>query len=186
MSRMSQFVLVSGANSSGKSRYAEQLIAGTSGPRYYIATMIPCTDENHRRIAKHRIQRKNLGFQTIESPYEVGNVSVSPDGIVLLEDVSNLLANAMFEKKSGPEQVYQDICSLAERCRMLVAVTISGLSTEGCDAETASYVDALNRINQKLSNRASAVVSMQDGLPVYRKGESPDVPGPAGTAYHIS
>lgn len=169
----SHFVLVSGPNSSGKSRYAEQLIAGTEGPRYYIATMIPCTQENHRRIEKHRVQRKDLGFRTIESPYGVGNIPVPQDGIVLLEDVSNLLANALFDRQISPDRVFADICSLAGRCRMLVAVTISGLSPDGCDEETAAYIDALNRLNRKLYDVASAAVSMENGHPVCQKGENP-------------
>ena len=76
-------VLISGSNNSGKSIYAEQLIAKTIGKRYYIATMRPCTEDNHRRIKKHRAQRQGLGFDTIESRYQLGNAPVSSDGVVL-------------------------------------------------------------------------------------------------------
>ena len=89
---MAVLVLISGSNNSGKSVYAEQLIARTSGSRYYIATMRPCTEDNHRRIEKHRAQRKGLGFETLECPCQIGDAPISADGVVLLEDVSNLLA----------------------------------------------------------------------------------------------
>ena len=168
---MAILVLVSGSNNSGKSVYAEQLIAKTAGARYYIATMHPCTEDNHRRSEKHRSQRQGLGFTTIECPYQVGNVSVSSDGVVLLEDVSNLLANAMFEKSGSSDSVFRDICALADRCKMLVAVTITGLEDKGYDEGTTAYINGLNAINRKLFEKASAVISMQEGTPVYEKGD---------------
>lgn len=169
---MAILVLISGSNNSGKSIYAEQLIANTVGERYYIATMHPCTEDNHRRIKKHRAQRQGLGFDTIESPYQVGNAPVSSDGVVLLEDVSNLLANAMFEKDSSSDSVFRDICALADRCRILVVVTIAGLKDDGYNEETAAYINGLNDINRKLFEKASIAISMQDGTPVYQKGDA--------------
>ena len=169
---MAILVLISGSNNSGKSIYAEQLIAKTTGARYYIATMLPCTEDNHRRIEKHRVQRQGLGFDTIECPYQVGNALVSSGGVVLLEDISNLLANAMFEKGGNSDSVFRDICALADRCRILVAVTIAGLKDDGYDEETATYVNGLNEINRKLFDKASVAISMQDGTPVYQKGDA--------------
>ena len=168
---MAILVLISGSNNSGKSIYAEQLIAKTTGDRYYIATMLPCTEDNHRRIEKHRVQRKGLGFDTIECPYQIGNAPISSDGVVLLEDVSNLLANAMFEKGGTPDRVFHDICALADRCRILVAVTIADLKDDGYGEETAAYIHGLNKINQKLFDKASIAISMREGTPVYQKGD---------------
>ena len=169
---MAILVLISGSNNSGKSIYAEQLIAKTVGERYYIATMLPCTEDNHRRIEKHRVQRQGLDFDTIECPYQVGNALVSSGGVVLLEDVSNLLANAMFEKGGDPDSVLHDICVLADRCKILVAVTISDLKDDGYDEETVAYINGLNIINQKLFDKASVAISMQEGTPVYQKGDA--------------
>lgn len=172
---MAVLVLVSGSNNSGKSRYAEQLIAQTTGGRYYIATMLPCTEENHRRIEKHRTQRKELKFETLELPYRVGDAAVTADGVVLLEDVSNLLANAIFEKNGCADSVLEDIDKLLDRCRILVAVTISGLKNDGYDAETQKYISSLNRLNKKLFERATVAITMQDKIPTYQKGDIHDL-----------
>ena len=43
---MGKLILVSGENSSGKSVFAESLFSKYSTKRYYIATMIPKTDDN--------------------------------------------------------------------------------------------------------------------------------------------
>ena len=114
---MGTLIMISGANGSGKSRYAERIVARTAGERYYIATMRPCSEENLQRIEKHREQRKDLQFTTLECPYQVGAAAVERDGVVLLEDVSNLLANAMFERGGDEASVYADIEALCSRCR---------------------------------------------------------------------
>ena len=172
---MGKLILVSGENSSGKSLFAESLLADCDGKRYYIATMIPETEENYARIEKHKKQRAGLGFTTLELPCDLTNQSIQPDSVVLLEDVSNLLANNIFEKKRTADEVYSDILSLVEANKIVVAVTISGLEANGYDGETALYIESLNQINQKLYNKASVAVIMKNKKPVYEKGEKNDI-----------
>lgn len=172
---MAVLVVVSGTNGSGKSRFAEQLIAKLTGRRYYIATMRSCNEENEQRIEKHRRQRAGLGFRTLELPLEIGSASVGKGDVVLLEDISNLLANVMFEKGGNGREVFQDICRLLNKCRILVAVTISGLSADGYDPETAEYINGLNELNGKLVELAAVAVTMQDHQPIYQKGDIHDL-----------
>ena len=172
---MGKLILVSGENSSGKSVFAEKTASSLGGKRYYIATMIPQTPDNHRRIEKHKKQREGLGFITLELPYGFSEVVVGPDSVILLEDVSNLLANNIFEKKKTADMVFDEIISLTEKCRAVVAVTISGLQDAGYDEETAMYIDSLNKINQKLYDKAWTAIKMVNGKPVFEKGESYDI-----------
>ena len=151
---MGTLIMISGANGSGKSRYAERIVARTTGERYYIATMRPCSEENLQRIEKHREQRKDLQFTTLECPYQVGAAAVERDGVVLLEDVSNLLANAMFERGGDEASVYADIEALCSRCRLLVAVTITGLCADGYDADFGKQTKRLFRRDGGLHPRA--------------------------------
>ena len=167
---MGTLTLISGANNSGKSSYAEHLASKTAENRIYIATMIPRTEENERRIEKHCRQREQYHFQTLERPYQVGDAPVLPECVVLLEDVSNLLANVMFERQVGPEQVCADIAALQERCGALIAVTISDLKESDYSGETAEYVRCLNRLNGMLWARADRVIEMQEQQAVDRKG----------------
>ena len=172
---MGMLIMISGANGSGKSRYAERIVARTMGKRYYIATMRPCSEENLQRIEKHREQRKDLHFTTLECPYQVGASAVETGSVVLLEDVSNLLANAMFERGGDEMSVYADIEALLARCRLLIAVTITGLNADGYHGETAAYIRALNGLNQRLYDRAAAVVTMKNGAPFAEKGEPDEI-----------
>ena len=188
---MGKMILVAGPNGSGKSDYAEKIIGGTGksteGSRLYIATMIPQTEDNFRHIEKHIQRREQYGFQTIEEPCSLESVPASEDSVVLLEDISNLLANNMFgggnaddttpAKEVGKQvrvNVYEDVKRLVDRVKLVVAVTISGLESGDYDEETTAYIDSLNCVNEKLAEFADAVVEMRERRPVYLKGLQTD------------
>ena len=172
---MGKLLLISGGNGSGKSRYAESCIAKTTGPRCYIATMVPQTEENHRRIQKHIAQRAKLNFSTLELPTQVGTAPVTKDSVVRLEDVSNLLGNTIFSAHSTMEDARENILTLQARCKLLVAVTISGLSSQGYEGETAAYIDDLNTLNRYLFDLADAAVTMKENAPIWEKGAEHDI-----------
>lgn len=171
---MGKLILIRGANDSGKSRRAEAITSTLGAEQYYIATMIPYTEDNRRRIEKHRRQREAYGFVTYELPYCVGTAGVTENAAVLLEDVPNLLANNMFERSLESGEVLRDILKLKDRCRTLIAVTISGLNAEAYGGETAAYINNLNRLNAALFDLADAVIEMRDGQAHTVKGERDD------------
>lgn len=183
---MGEIILVSGPNGSGKSRFAEGLIQKTQGERFYLATMIPQTEENRLRIEKHRRQRQGLGFTTWEIPCRIEAAAVPADAVVLLEDVSNLLANLIFRCGEDERQAYHRICDLADRCRRLIAVTISGLCPNAYEGETAAYIRSLNRLNQMLFRQAAAAVQLRDGGADWQKGDFYALDTiPSGGAVHL-
>lgn len=155
--------LIIGPNNSGKSAYAESIIADLeSTKRYYIATMIPYGEEGRARVKKHLKMRANLGMETIEDPYfeKVDDIANGAD--VLLEDVSNLVANRLFEK--GPEacdNIVKEIISLNEKVSNLVVVSIGGIVDEGYDEETVDYITRLNQMNEELMELAEQVINRE-------------------------
>ncbi len=164
--------VILGPNGSGKSLYAEDLAVRSGDQRLYIATMVPQNQENRQRIEKHRRQRSGKGFITIEEPLCMSCIPVSGDSVVLLEDVSNLVANRIFGAQPGTYRpVLEDILTLAGRCKTLVAVSISGMDAEEYDGETAEYIRTLNELNARLIRHASMAVEMKDGIPVMLKTE---------------
>ena len=167
---MGRMVLISGGNGSGKSRYAETLVSRTTGPRHYIATMQPQTEDNFRRVKKHIVQREGLHFTTWELPIHIDQAEIQPNGVVLLEDVSNLLGNTIFSQAGNREDVLGEILALRNQCSLLIAVTIGGLSSKAYQGETAAYIEDLNSLNESLFALADAAATMVSGSPVWEKG----------------
>ena len=167
-------VLILGPNGSGKSAYAEELVMRLStGAPYYIATMIPYGEEGQARVEKHRNQRKNMGFITVEQPTSLSDITIPPDATTLLEDVANLLGNAMFTGERNVSDVFTDITALCKKSRVAVLVSIEGLTEKPeYDGETRGYIAALNRLNEKLADFADEVVVMRGKTPVFVKGDA--------------
>ena len=111
------FALIFGGSGSGKSEYAEKLSCelAQKNEKYYIATMIPKTEDNYERIEKHKKQRSGLRFTTLELPYSLNEEIIEPDSAVLLEDVSNLLANNIFDKNKNADEVFDDLINELEK-----------------------------------------------------------------------
>ena len=95
------------------------------------------------------------------------SVGLTRDSVILLEDVSNLVANRIFGHHPGTfRPVLEDILTLAGRCKTLIAVSISGMNAEEYDGETADYIRALNELNEQLISHASMAVEMKNRTPV--------------------
>lgn len=154
--------LILGPNGSGKSLYAENLAVQSGKPLIYLATMIPQNQENYQRIEKHRLQRKGKGFTTIETPWNIHEIPIEKEAVVLLEDASNLMGTGIFVHGTDESEVLRQILSLAEKCRKLIIVSISGLDENQYDGETASFIHQLNTLNSDLASLASFVHQMSE------------------------
>ncbi len=90
--------LIIGGSNSGKSEYAENLLAGITEKKYYFATMIASDGESIRRVKNHRQRRADMAFVTVECPVELEKAAREiPNGCtVLLECIGNLAANELF------------------------------------------------------------------------------------------
>ena len=173
------FILICGGNGSGKSHVAELISSQIDRPRYYAATMIPFGAEGEARKAKHIKARAGLGFYTVECPYNLSDVECEKRSLVLLEDLSNLLANGMFgcTPPLDAEGAMSQVRALHARCEYLLAVTIAGLTGEGCDESTRDYVAKLNELNGMCASLADVVIEMRSGKACVLKGECPWVLG---------
>ncbi len=96
--------VIAGVSASGKSAYAEKraLELADGGALYYVATMESYGEEAARRIERHRKLRAGKGFCTIECCRHIERAADAIDeaargeATVLVECMSNLLANEMF------------------------------------------------------------------------------------------
>ena len=153
--------LIIGPNNSGKSLLAEKMVVETNAfHRIYLATMIPQTQDNQKRIEKHILQRSGKGFQTMEEPWNIHSLDIPKDSVVLLEDASNLLANGIFIHQSNAKESYKRILSLADQCKKLIIVSIGGLTEGDYDHETNHYIKELNTLNEMLESVSNNCIKL--------------------------
>ena len=167
--------IVTGGSGSGKSAFAEdKVLAFGEAQRVYIATMHPFDEESHKRIERHRKMRAGKAFETVECYTGLKDVKLPSGCVVLLECMSNLVANEMFEEQGAHEQTVKDIISgideLVRQAAHVVIVTNEIFSDAVVfDKEMASYLEYLGKINQAVALRADEVVEVVYGIPVYQK-----------------
>ncbi len=163
-------VMITGGAASGKSQFAEDFICARCKNPLYIATMRPFGEEADIRISRHRRQRAGRGFLTLERYTDIGSADVS--GCALLECVSNLLSNEMFEVgfNGAAERTAEGILSLNERLELLVVVT-NEIFSDGIKypPETEEYIKNLAAVNRTLSAMADKVIEVVCGIPVFIK-----------------
>ena len=189
--------LITGGSGSGKSAFAEDCaMKSAASERFYVATMKVWGEEGQRRVKKHREMRQGKGFVTIEcetdlkslclrgysgqsrdpQPSSPAQIPDSPalDFAVLLECMSNLAANEMFEKGGTEQEICERILDgvnhLAEQTTDLVIVT-NEIFSDGCeyDVDTIRYMDLLARINRELAEISDEVTEVVFGIPVCLK-----------------
>ena len=171
------FLVITGGSGSGKSAYAEQCVLDF-GPaeRIYIATMYPFDEECDRRIRRHREMRRQKQFSTLECYTGLKTADIPEDSVVLLECMSNLTANEMYQEGGAGGQTVEEIlagvCYLLKRVRHLVVVT-NEIFSDGIDydSETRRYQSYLGQINSEMGRMADQVTEVVYGIPITVKGE---------------
>ena len=158
-------ILITGGSGSGKSEYGEYRVMEEQMPlRFYVACMEVYGEEGRRKVERHRALRAGKGFVTLERPRGLSGLSLKGEGkkAVILECVSNLAANAMFD----------DILYLDSQADFLAVITNEvGADGEDYTPETMEYIRLMGRLNCLLAERASEVVEVVYGIPVVLKGE---------------
>lgn len=167
--------LVIGGAGSGKSAFVEELVCRLPGERIYLAAMLPRDPESRERVAKHRAQRADKGFETLERGLGLEGVALPKGANVLLEDLSNLLANELYEPSGGGvEAVHRGLAYLIAACGNLTVVT-NEVFSGGTDyaEESLRYMRLLAELNRELAARADLAVEVVCGLPNVLKGSLP-------------
>lgn len=168
-------ILVTGGSGSGKSAFAESVVMGLkTRPNLYIATMYPFDEECHRRIARHRLMRRDKGFETLECYTGLKDAKIPSSGTTLLECMSNLTANEMYQENGSGDACVQEILKgihhVLSHTEHLVIVT-NEIFSDGIkyDPETTRYQQYLGEMNCELAKLADVVVEVVYSIPLVKK-----------------
>lgn len=116
--------MVYGGSASGKSSYAESFAMSLQGDGrlLYIATMYPykwntteIDPETMQRIERHRAMRADKGFDTVECYRHVEHIVAKRQDVLLLECMSNLLANEMYLEQDSDDGELAETMSEVEK-----------------------------------------------------------------------
>ena len=169
-------ILLTGGSGCGKSSYAERIVTALPNQkRVYIATMQVYDEESVQRVARHRAQRADKGFVTIECEKDLAAAQIEAGSVVLLEDLVNLVANEMFDG-GDVSRIIPALDELAKRCAHLIVVT-NDLFSDGevYGESTQEYLRVLAAVNAYAAKRADCVAEVVYSIPVCLKGELPCV-----------
>ncbi len=178
-----QLIFISGGVRSGKSAYAESIVRNFCNTRkVYLASGQVYDEEMRERIERHRVDRLQDNWLTIEQAYELENVTeiLQPRDLVLWDCVTTWLANELYKGWETGE-----MCSEIEGCmeakwtklqetliKMLDTVDLLTIvSNEVLDdfVRDEHYQAWLGRIHIWLVQQADQAIEMENGLAFKRK-----------------
>jgi adenosylcobinamide kinase / adenosylcobinamide-phosphate guanylyltransferase len=171
MSGMPKLTLVIGGARSGKSRYAEGLIATLPPPWTYVATAEAGDDEMAARIKIHR-ERRGLAWRTIEAPRDLKVAFAACATTPVLVDCLTLwLSNLVL----GNADVDMEMEGLEKILTTAAAPIVLVANEVGCGIVPDSplgrrFQDLQGVLNQRVAAQADRVVLMVAGLPLAMKG----------------
>ena len=164
--------LVLGGARSGKSVFAEKLIADSGLARIYLATATAGDDEMTTRIARHRKQRGD-GWTTVEEPLALVDAltrEATHGRAVLVDCLTLWLSNLMFAERD-PEIEARRLTRFLGVARYPI-VFVSNEVGLGLVPETPlgrAFRDAQGRLNQIVAATVPNVVFIAAGLPLWLK-----------------
>ena len=186
---MGRIILVTGGARSGKSSFAEQLLAGFGPEVGYIATAQALDAEMEDRIAKHRRQRPE-SWRTFEAPTRPSAIIAAHGeafAALLLDCLTVMITNRMLAQTMDWDQptvaqlnaVEADV--LAEIEAILAAASagradlIAVTNEVGCGIVPINplsrfFRDCAGRVNQRMAAAAAEVYWVVAGIPVRIKG----------------
>lgn len=176
--------LVVGGSGSGKSAFAEDLACALSPTRTYVATMRAWGSEARARIRKHQQQREGKGFVLVECGDSLGlatHGNGASKGVVLLDDLGNLVSNALFDESGhmhDPTRVLNrlehEVSELALGYEHTVVVGNETGSAGAYDSETTlAWVRLNGALCCAIAAEFDTVVEVTAGIPCVIKGRLP-------------
>jgi len=177
---MYKLILVTGGARSGKSHYAQKRAEEMRGSKCFLATCPPIDLEMDQRISKHKIDRQDKGWHTVEEQLHIDVVLKRKKYDVFLIDCLTLWINNILYHCEIKKKVCNELQIIA-RCQKLIQTVAScdahvimvtnevGMSIVPENGSGRLYRDLIGRCNQIMAEAADEVVLVCCGIPLQIK-----------------
>ena len=166
--------LILGGARSGKSTYAESLIAAYPPPYVYVATAQPLDDEMQYRIRVHR-ERRGPSWETVEAPLLLPDTLrrlASRRAPVLLDCLTLWLSNLLLhESSTSREDAVQSLCTAIREVDFPLVIVSNevGAGIVPDNALAREFRDLAGFTNQRVAEASRSVTLVVAGLPLRLK-----------------
>ena len=192
---MARIVMITGGSRSGKSTFAQQLAEYLSETRTYIATCPVIDGEMADRIEKHRRDRQDRRWYTIEEEIDLAaaldqgmregsgkeEVEKKKEGVILVDCLTLWINNLLYQAERRGASLSeadivaasQEVLRAARSCEGTVIFVSNevGLGIVPDHFSGRLFRDLAGRCNQVFAREANAVVFMVRGIPMWIKGK---------------
>lgn len=185
---MGYLILVTGGGRSGKSDYARLLAEALPGPRVFVATCPVVDDETAERIRRHRLERAETLWDTVEEPLNPARAirEASRHNVVLIDCLTLWINNILYYALQEGTDINEDLIAaraveLADACAETQGTVIVVTNEVGCgivpeDKITRLYRDLVGRCNRIMAGHADEVTLVSCGIPLHLKKARRDRP----------
>jgi adenosylcobinamide kinase/adenosylcobinamide-phosphate guanylyltransferase len=156
-------ILVGGGVRSGKSTFALGRARSLGARRVFIATAQAFDDEMRDRIARHREERSEQDFRTLEEPIELATAvaSLHDIDVVLIDCLTLWLSNLLLRDMPVPqivERVDEVVALLARRTFHAIVVTNEvGMGVVPESALGRAFRDVAGLAHQRFARQADEI-----------------------------
>ena len=179
---MSEIILITGGTRSGKSRFALEKGESLGRKRAFIATCPLCDNEMIQRIDRHKKERALRGWDTFEEEIDLKKVAGGAEGyqVLLIECITLWISNWLYRYEASgsfeqaENRIEQELDSLLnvledKDYHTLFVSNEVGMGIVPDNPLARLFRDISGRCNQRIASRASEVVLLSCGLPLWLK-----------------
>ncbi|MCM1296648.1 MAG: bifunctional adenosylcobinamide kinase/adenosylcobinamide-phosphate guanylyltransferase [Muribaculaceae bacterium] len=170
---MNMITLVTGGQRSGKSVFSEKLALERSSHPIYVATAKIWDDDFRHRVEIHK-QRRGSEWSSIEECLKVGDLSIPENAVVLLDCLTLLSTNWMFENNENTEDALVNVSMqldmlFAKNADFIVVTNEIGLGGISENPLQRKFADLQGSVNQYVASIADEVYLIISGIPLKLK-----------------
>jgi adenosylcobinamide kinase/adenosylcobinamide-phosphate guanylyltransferase len=176
MNKNKKIIFITGGARSGKSRFAQGLAQGFSGPKAYLATAQALDEEMAERIRQHKMSRPP-DWHTLEEPLRLTDCLREQGArfhVILLDCLTLWLSNILLAGWTQ-EDILQEADQWIETCRKIPCSLILvgnevGMGIVPDNPQARIFRDLNGWMQQKIAQEADEVYFMVSGLAQKMKG----------------